>query len=196
MNPASWGAFDALPADFIGPPLAPWDWRTKTHGLIDSLVKDIADPALAEEPDAEVVNSRNSGHILIESGKEDLEYAGALLRILDGLDESDRDAAYHALYLLIRGTQNIAGYGIIPAAALHRIDAAHGASLRARKSKKTVEKHDLVQAVIAKIEGTDHLPIKNLVAPVSDHLKQKGYKKGISERQLSRIIRTFSKNGK
>ena len=162
-----------------------WKWDAATKELRDYLLG-LATEALAEpEPDVPngIINSKNSGRILIESGREALQRASGLFFVLDALEDRERESAYSYLYSFISGTMDIAGYAITPSSAIHQLDEANAARMRRNRSAAKAARDEIVRAVAAKNSS----PPKRLLGAVNDQLMAAGEHR-IGERTLRRIV--------
>jgi hypothetical protein len=159
--------------------------------LIDRLINDVANPALAEI-DARalpgVINAKDADKINIWVGKEDLEgYAGQLFGILDAIpDNQEREAAFWVLYHVVNGTLHIAKSGIYPLNEAQHSADFQAAKMRAGRPRNTAERNRMRQSVIDEIEKkVDKLPpVKKLLSLVNAQLK----KKTISGATLRRLL--------
>jgi hypothetical protein len=167
------------------------EWDDKTKKLLDA-IRGAADRALARpqpEVPAGVVNSQNAVRIHIESGRDDLVgNAGTIFRILNGLADREREAAFRALYFLIRGTHWIAANALFsPHAARHAIDAANAEFMRHRRRKHPSPRAAAIDQAIA-VESRRKVSAKEMLDRVNKRLDAAGHKKGISARTLARRL--------
>lgn len=169
-----------------------WKWDVEAKKLLRHLIEGVADPVLNQpEPDTPsgVIDSRIARRILIEKGKEQLQYdAMGLFDVLDQLDPRDRERAYRSLYALMDGIYDVAAQAIYPTDVFQMSDASQAAMARKAFQTKNMPRDEIIREVAEGRSGHSSAAIKEAV---NARIEAAGYGP-LSAKQIGRVIKGHS----
>ena len=169
-----------------------FDWREAAHHLFDyvisqteSLAKEIGHSKVEDG----VIDGRNSGAILIDAAREDLENARGMFILIENLkDHRDQDRAYKAFFYALRGTFHTAEQ-IVPMRTFYMMDDANADAMRRKRSAKVRERNDAILSIrnrmLSRKRWQEADGIKRLLPLINEELGKQRIAP-ISERTLRR----------